>query len=225
MYHRHYGYFWAEKADDFARVADEVLARRKDSVESVKYIARYFAEGLDRTPRAAEVLREAHTRGVLDEAGIFQLVGYLHHLERYEESIALLEPLMEKRPAELQYRVYLMRAYFKTARHEQLVKLLDETDDFFHQENRWTEGVLAALAAQLPGERTVRAERGLLQGADPAARAHASGTRHRTGDAFGLLLRAGPGARRLEADGRSGGGGLRGDRQLGAAARSAASTR
>ncbi len=147
LYHQHYGNFWPEQAEAFARETDIVLAKHKDSVESVKYIARYLDEGLGRTTRAAAVLREALTRGVLDEAGTFQLVEYWQRLERYQESIALLEPLMQRRPDNLQYRVYLLRAYFKTKRPEQLVKLLDETDALFHQNNRWTEAVLAQLAA------------------------------------------------------------------------------
>ena len=148
MYHqRHDGVcFWKEKAADFAKTADAVLAERKNSNASVQYIADYFYWGLGQPKRAIEILFIAHTQKLLDEPGQAMLIDFLHRESRYGESIALLQPLVERRPADLNYRVRLMHAYFKTARNAELLALLKDTDAFFHQKDRWGENALSRLA-------------------------------------------------------------------------------
>src|SRR5262249_39825651 len=123
-----------------------VLARRQQSGASVQYIAEYFYIGLRHNKRAIEILFLAHRKKLLDEAGQAQLVDYLHRDNRHGESIALLEPLVERRPEYLEYRVLLMHAYFRTGRQAELLALLKQTDALFHQKDRWTESVLANLA-------------------------------------------------------------------------------
>src|SRR5262249_10138508 len=49
-------------------------------------------------------------------------------------------------PENLGYRTRLMTAYFHTNKQAELLALLKQTDAFFHEKGRWTEGVLAALA-------------------------------------------------------------------------------
>jgi tetratricopeptide (TPR) repeat protein len=146
MYWMHHGHFWKEKADAFAQVAEKVYAQRKQSGEAVKYIAAYLFDGLDRDDRAIEMLFVAHAAGLLDEGGQHTLVGYLHHRNRYGESIALLWPLVELRPDNIQYRVLLMRACFYTDRHDELAALREATDAHFRADGRWQKGVIAALA-------------------------------------------------------------------------------
>jgi predicted Zn-dependent protease len=150
IYRMNYGdsrHFWAEKADVFAKTAEEVLAQRKNSSASVVYIAQYFFHGLLRFDRAIEILLDAHKNKVLDEGGQAELVRYLHEQNRHGESIPILLPLVERKPDNMQYRVWLMHAYFRTNRPAELLALLKQTDAYFHENNRWNEGAMAALAA------------------------------------------------------------------------------
>jgi hypothetical protein len=147
MYAKNYGNYWSEKEADFARTADQVWAEEKQSAAACTYIAEYLVGGLDHYPRAIEILLDAHRREVLDEGGQAKLVEYLHHESRFAESIPVLEPLVQRRPDNLQYRVWLMHAYFKTGKPDRLAKLLKETHDYFHQGGRWNEGAMAMLGA------------------------------------------------------------------------------
>jgi Flp pilus assembly protein TadD len=146
MYFRNYSYYWAEKEAAFLKVAEDVLAKRSDSGEAVKYIAYYFNYGLGKPGRATEALYAAHEKKLLDETGQSQLVQYLREQNRYQETIALLVPLMEKRPENLQYRAWQMNAYFHTKQREKLLALLKETDAYFHEKERWDERAMYALA-------------------------------------------------------------------------------
>jgi predicted Zn-dependent protease len=147
LYHRNYTYFWAAKESDFAKTAEEVLAKHPQSNRFVQHIAEYLYHGLTRYPRAIEVLLAAHKGKLLDETGQWQLVTYLHGQNRYAESIPLLQPLVARNTENLQYRVRLMSAYFHTGQQEDLLALLKQTDVFFHEKDRWQEQVMATLAA------------------------------------------------------------------------------
>jgi hypothetical protein len=138
-------YYWEEKEADFARTAEEVWAEQKQSGAACQYIAAYLFHGLGRLPRTIEVLLDAHHRGVLDDGGQATLVGFLRMGRRVAETIPVLEPLVQRQPGDLQYRVWLMNAYSSTGKAEQFAKLLKETHDYFHQENRWDENAMAML--------------------------------------------------------------------------------
>jgi Tfp pilus assembly protein PilF len=138
--------YWKEKEADFAQTAEEVLAKRNQSGASVQYVAEYIFWGLGHTKRAIDVLFVAHKQQLLEEAGQAQLVDYLHRESRFGESIALLRPLVERRAENLQYRVLLLHAYFRTGKNAELLALLKATDAFFHQKARWTESAMASLA-------------------------------------------------------------------------------
>ncbi|MGD0384415.1 MAG: hypothetical protein ABSA77_12915, partial [Thermoguttaceae bacterium] len=140
-------HFWAEKTDAFAKTAEEVLAEQKKSSAAVVYIAQYFHHGLHRFDRAVEILLNAYHENVLDESGQSELVQYLHEQNRHGESIPILLPLVERRSDNMQYRVWLMHAYFRTNRPAELAELLKQTNAYFHEGNRWNEGAMAALAA------------------------------------------------------------------------------
>ena len=88
---------------------------------------------------------DAHRRKVLAEDGLSELVGYLRAQNRFVETIPLLEPLVQRRPDNLQYRVWLMNAYFKTNHPELLTALLNETHGYFHRDDRWNENAMAML--------------------------------------------------------------------------------
>jgi tetratricopeptide (TPR) repeat protein len=147
MYDCQHGYYWAEKANDFSKAAEEVYAETKGSGTAVAYIAQYLYWGLRRYDRAIEILFVANNAKLLDESGQWCLVDFLHHQERYGESIAILQHMVEWRPDNMRYRTALMHAYFRTKRQAELLGLLKQTDEHFHKDGRWTESALAALAA------------------------------------------------------------------------------
>ena len=138
--------FWKEKEADFAKTAEDVLNERSQSGAAVQYIADYFYWGLGHTKRAIDVLFAAHKQKLLDDDGQVKLVDFLHRERRFGESIAVLVPLVERRPENLEYRVLLMHAYFRTTRQTELLALLKQTDAFFHKQDRWGEHALARLA-------------------------------------------------------------------------------
>jgi tetratricopeptide (TPR) repeat protein len=144
--HSYYGYFWTEKEGDFARLAEEVYAGRNDSGAAVSYLANYLYHGLQHHDRAIEMLLATNGRGLLEESAQSQLVTYLHERNRHGESIAILLPLVERRPDVMNYRCLLMRAYFHTQQPARLLALLQETDEYFHKDGRWNEGNIAQLA-------------------------------------------------------------------------------
>jgi predicted Zn-dependent protease len=146
VYWKH-AYYWAAKENDFARVAEEVLTQRKQSSDAVEYIADYLYAGIEHRQRAIEILFAAHKDKVLAESGQAKLVSFLHGVDRFAESVPLLLPLVELRPDDLQYRVWLMHAYFRTQRQAELLALLKQTEAFFREKDRWNESALAGLAA------------------------------------------------------------------------------
>ncbi|MFL5340111.1 MAG: VIT domain-containing protein [Gemmataceae bacterium] len=145
MYWNGYNYFWSEKAADFAKTAEEVYARHKESGASVKYIADYFYNGLSNSGRAIEMLFAAHEKKLLDEGGISQLVQYLRNTNRHQEAVALLEPLVNQHAGNLQYRVWLMNSYHHTRQPQKVLALLKDTEAYFHKDDRWSEGVAGQL--------------------------------------------------------------------------------
>jgi predicted Zn-dependent protease len=148
MYHRNHGsHYWSEKTNNFVQAAEEVYAQRKDSGAAVKYIADYLFEGVARKDRAIEILLCAHQKDkILDEAGQAQLVRYLQWQNRHGESIPILEPLVERRPNKIQYRLQLMHAYYRTGQQAKLLAQLKQTDEYFHQDGRWQEDAISSLA-------------------------------------------------------------------------------
>lgn len=145
IYHRSYQQFWAAKADDFAKAAEEVLADNKTSGRLAMAVSQYLWHGLNRVDRAIEILFVAHKQGLLDEGAQSQLAQWLHELNRFGESIPILESLSAARVENINYRTRLMTAYFRTQRPQQFSDLLQQTHDFFHAKGRWNEGAAAAL--------------------------------------------------------------------------------
>jgi tetratricopeptide (TPR) repeat protein len=145
IYWKHIGNYWSVKEADFARTAEEVWAEDKQSGAACQYIAEYLYWGLDHFGRAIEILQDAHRREVLDEGGQSRLVEFLRGQNRFAETVPILEPLVARRPDNLQYRVWLMNAYFKTAQPRKLADLLKKTHDYFHNDGRWNENAMAML--------------------------------------------------------------------------------
>jgi tetratricopeptide (TPR) repeat protein len=137
---------WAQREADFLRFAEEIYSQNQRSETVIHNVADYLAQGLQNCDRAIEILWAAHRDKLLGESGQYKLVGYLHARNRYGESIGLLQGLVEAGPHNLEYRRLLMYAYFRTNRKDELMGFFKQTDDFFHQKNRWGEGPMAVLA-------------------------------------------------------------------------------
>ncbi|MBC8117785.1 MAG: tetratricopeptide repeat protein, partial [Candidatus Saccharimonas sp.] len=146
MSDRRYDYYWAEKEADFAKVAEEFLAGRKESSSAIEYGTEYLFYGLAQEKRAIEILVAAHEQKVLAESGQVQLIDYLHRTRQFAESIRLLLPLVESRPDNIGHHTRLMHAYFRTDKQAELLALLKQTDAYFHEKDRWGDAILAALA-------------------------------------------------------------------------------
>lgn len=146
IYHDNYSYFWAEKAKEYRQAAEEVYQQHRHSGSTVAFIAEYLYHGLDAKSRAIEILQIAHDEKRLDESGQVRLVDYLQREGRFAATIPILEPLVEVRPENIQYRKWLMNSYFNTKQQDKLLNLLAATDKHFHQEGRWQENIMAALA-------------------------------------------------------------------------------
>ncbi|MDY3561130.1 VIT domain-containing protein [Gemmata sp. JC673] len=145
-YDKRYSYFWTDKGDEFARIAEEVLAEQKGSGAAAEYVAEYLFWGLPHEAKAVAVLLAAYEQKLLSESGRSLLADYLHRRERFAESVPVLVALVADHPDQIGYRTRLMRAYFRTGRHAELHALLKATDAHFHEKDRWTESALAAVA-------------------------------------------------------------------------------
>ncbi len=145
LYYIHWQYFWAEKADDFAKAAEEVYTQDKKSGRNVMAVANYLWVGLNRFDRAIEILLIAFREGVLDEGAQNQLAQWLHERSRFAESIPVLEPLVEQHSDSMHYRTMLMVAYHRSERSEQLANLLEKTEAHFHEGGRWNESNVSEL--------------------------------------------------------------------------------
>ncbi len=145
IFNKHNNNYWSEKETDFARTADQVWAENNQSSAECQYIAEYLYDELDHYDRAIEILLDAHRREVLDEGGQSRLVDYLRRQNRFAETIPILEPLVVRQKDNLQYRIWLMNAYFKTGNGNQLARLFKETQDYFHKDNRWNEQSMVML--------------------------------------------------------------------------------
>ncbi|MAG93686.1 MAG: hypothetical protein CMJ48_08050, partial [Planctomycetaceae bacterium] len=146
--YRKNSYFWTDKEAAFAKAAEEVLEKRRDSARYVQYIAEYFWGGLAHRNRAIEIMFVALKDDLLDDNGRARLVDWLHHpnVKRYAESVAILEGLIERNAINMHYRCELITAYHQTARGEQRSDLMKETIELFRQGGRWNESNLSQLA-------------------------------------------------------------------------------
>jgi tetratricopeptide (TPR) repeat protein len=146
IYDRQHTYYWAEKEKEFAKVAEEELAKQLQSGAGVQHIANYIYHGLGRPGRAIDALMAAHAQKLLDEGGRAMLVNFLHWQNRYADSIPLLVALIKERAENIGYRTQLMAAYFHTHKPAELAATLKDADAHFHKDDRWTEHAIAALA-------------------------------------------------------------------------------
>ena len=146
-YHRQNDCFWAEKADDFFRLAREVLAENRDSEGAVNHIAQYLFRGLDRKEEAVAALFELERKGKLGQEVRWRLARYLQESGRFQDSIPVIQEMVKAWPDSVDYRKGLLRAYFKTGDSGKLNAGLQEAEDHFRKKDLWNEGSIAGLGA------------------------------------------------------------------------------
>ncbi|MEX0717093.1 MAG: VIT domain-containing protein [Planctomycetaceae bacterium] len=147
-FHRGDGtYFWVEKKEEFARVAEEVLAERGESGRFAAHVAQYLRDTLQRNERAVAILLAAPERGRLSLASRSMLCDWLHHDGRYAEAIPLLEALVEDQPETMAYRTRLLAACVLAGRDREARRVLARADAYFRDGGRWIEQNIAQLAA------------------------------------------------------------------------------
>ncbi|MBN1909361.1 MAG: hypothetical protein JW818_06460 [Pirellulales bacterium] len=160
-------YFWEEKAGDFAKTAEEVLAAHPDSNRIARRIADYFWDGLGRDKgavekllddtlasriasnprdRAIEILLDAHRCNFLDTDGQSKLVDCLIYKRRFGETIPVLESLVRQQPDQIHHPMRLMESYFHTRQPKAVDRVLAEMDAHFHQDGLWDEEAARGLA-------------------------------------------------------------------------------
>jgi hypothetical protein len=147
FYHSSYSHYWSEKIADFATVAEEVLEQHLDSGRTVTYIGEYLFYGLNRRPRAIEIMFAANDRGVLDLTQRVTLADMLRDSTRYGEAVPILRPIVGEVPGRMDYRTRLLTCFQKSGRNDQTRELLSDTDEYFRQKGRWTESNIAQLAS------------------------------------------------------------------------------
>ena len=138
-------YFWKKYAPNFEALMEEIYNERKDSGQSVLYIANYAWGGLRKRTRAIEMLEDAYKRKILDENGQGTLLRYLESEKQYNRAIEILIHLVEWRPDNLNYRTRLMRLYRRVEDLKKLIALLDQTEKHLRENNHWNETALSAL--------------------------------------------------------------------------------
>ncbi len=141
------GDYWEAKKPLFAAVAEDVLARHKDSEAYVLYVADFLSGTLGRFDRGIDILLDAHRRGMLHQAGQLKLIADLlqYSPQRGGELVPILEPFVAREPDDLQYVDWLMRAYFAAGRKEQRLDLAKKTEAALRASGLWEEDAMAAL--------------------------------------------------------------------------------
>lgn len=209
------GEFWAERKDDFLRFTEEIYAANKNNAAVVVNVSDYMSEGLHRYDRSIEILQTAQQDHLLDEGGQWKLANLLHSQNRVGESIGILQSLVEAHPDNTEYRRLLMYSYFRTNRKDELLGLLKQSDDYFHQKDRWGEGPMAMLAGSCLQnqlfEQSVKYYKELIPLHERTAANRGIGD----GTLSGYYGGEGPGAGWFEANARGGRGRQRGGHQLG----------
>ena len=129
MFHRGNSHFWHAKADEFARIAREVIERSENRPARLLFVASYLWNGLRLKGEAIDTLAAAETRGVLNENGRWQLVNWLVDLARFDEALPLVAKLVEQRPDTLHYRTMNMTVLHRLGRDPEAIALLDATSN------------------------------------------------------------------------------------------------
>ncbi len=123
--------FWKEKADDFAATARRVIADNPRSAGILQHSAAYLWSGLRLRSEAIQTLLDADAGDALEEEGRWSLVTWLHHEERWQDSLPHAERLVTERPDVLQYRIANVRALHGAGRDADGKALVDVTRAHF----------------------------------------------------------------------------------------------
>ena len=138
--------FWEAQRDAFLRTAETVYAQHKDAPATRIRVAEYVANDLGNYERGIEMLAACLQDGTLDQDEQFKLVLWLKHEDRFDESVPLLQEMVQRWPESVPSRVFLMEAYFHTQRSQELLALLEMTEADCRALDLWNEDTIAQLA-------------------------------------------------------------------------------
>ena len=137
---------WAALGPRYIATAREVIASHEDQLMIVLRSARFMWNDRGAHNEAVSVLTALDERNSLGDSARYQLVTWLHHLNRYRQSIPHLEKLLEHGPDNLNYRVYMVYALAKSDKRDEALALVEGTEARFTDRNLWNEGSQAQLA-------------------------------------------------------------------------------
>jgi tetratricopeptide (TPR) repeat protein len=146
LWHRGSGWFWKERAEEFAAAARRVLELWPDSPSTVLRAAQYLWDGLDRKAEAVGALVALDGRGRLPDDGRLRIAHWLMELSRHGEAIPHLLRLVSGNPDRLDARCALVVCLHGTGRDSEGRSLADETEKLLRKPDRWTPETIRPLA-------------------------------------------------------------------------------
>ncbi len=146
MFHKNNAYFWSQKADDFARIADEVAATALNDAALQEFCASYLFDGLHRYDAGIELLQGAYARGILAWNGRATLIRYLQSRRRYADSLPIAEALVEDQPDQVDLRCLYILALHHAGPKGSAGEAADTARAHLESIGAWEEYQVAALA-------------------------------------------------------------------------------
>ena len=145
-HHDERSYFWGKHLAQFQQAAEETWQEHRQSTDHAVSIADYLFNGIKKHRAAISLLKQAHEQDLLNESGRWTLVEYLQKQRRFDESISLLDELVQRDPQQIKYHARLMEALFKTGQKERLKAAWKVADGRFAKSKTLDENSLRTLA-------------------------------------------------------------------------------
>ena len=147
LFHDNDRSFWKAKRDVFLQVARDALTRAGDHHPALLFVTSYMYHGLSAYGEAITALQKVHARGKLSPSGRHSLASMLHGRERWEETIAMTQPLIQRSPEDLTLRLWQMDAAHGLKRDAFLKQTLSDAETWLKTNDRWHENAIARLGA------------------------------------------------------------------------------
>ena len=141
-------HFWNEKRDDFLQTAQAVFAESRSAPDTQRFVAQFVAEGLEYYDTGIEMLLSQYQEGTLDYEWRVKLASWLNRSERFDESIPILQRLIEERPDDVDVACPLMHALSMTDRQDECRLVVQHVEASVRETSR---GRLGALERPLAG--------------------------------------------------------------------------
>ena len=134
---RHNSEFWEKQVPEFVRTAQAVYQQNKTSGSTAARCAEYVWD-IDQHDAAMEMFLAAEHDGIL-EFKDKQKFFHSNFIPRIADFLMLLEPMIRSEPNAIDARCWLMKAYFQAKKPAELQRLVEQTEQHFHVDGRWTE--------------------------------------------------------------------------------------